>query len=221
MTTSGSLLPGDSLADVMGKGPHDMSRFARLNDVWVLKKAALASPEDESTEPEFPIDTSMGEDISDEEIMNAASELPSEASGMMDNESDFQTASERDDEFDGGHESFSRGVTGLVGEDEPEEGGDGSRKYDHFYPSITKMVTTDEDFFQTPPISLKAEDNAKAIFKTAAEADAQRRTAVRGQIISYVKMMFSRQHRCFVFTVLILGDCARIIRWDHAGAIVT
>ncbi|GBE89313.1 hypothetical protein SCP_1503210 [Sparassis crispa] len=134
MPKSGSLLPGDSLADVMGKGPHDMSRFARLNDVWVLKN---------------------------------------------------------------------------------------SRKYDHFYPSITKMVDTDEDLFQTPPISLRAEDNAKAIFMTAAEADAQRRTAVRGQIISYAKMIFSRQHRCFVFTVLILGDCARIIRWDHAGAIVT
>ncbi|KAL6308492.1 hypothetical protein BKA93DRAFT_516511 [Sparassis latifolia] len=221
MTTTRRFVPGDSLTNVVENGPHDMSRFALLNGVWVLKKVAL---EDEFSEQEFlnrvPV-FATGEDIFDEDVTHPASEPPSEASGVTDNESDFHTASEGDDDFDGGHKSFSEGITGLVGKDEPEVDGDVSRTYKHFYPSVAEMVDTQEDFFQTPPTSSRAEDNAKAIFKTAPEADARRRTAVRGQIISYAKMIFSRQHRCFVFTVLILGDCVRIIRWDHAGAIVT
>ena len=43
----------------------------------------------------------------------------------------------------------------------------------------------------------------------------------RAQIISYAALVFKYQHRCFLFTLLILGSQARIIRWDRAGAIVT
>ncbi|GBE82886.1 hypothetical protein SCP_0412730 [Sparassis crispa] len=55
----------------------------------------------------------------------------------------------------------------------------------------------------------------------ATESKTGRRRKNRGQIVSYAAMMFARQQRCFVFTVLLLGDCARIFRWDRAGAIVT
>lgn len=43
----------------------------------------------------------------------------------------------------------------------------------------------------------------------------------RAQIISYAALVFKYQHRAFLFTLLVLGPYARIIRWDRAGAVVT
>ncbi|ETW82599.1 hypothetical protein HETIRDRAFT_416722 [Heterobasidion irregulare TC 32-1] len=42
-----------------------------------------------------------------------------------------------------------------------------------------------------------------------------------GQIISYTNVIFQSQPRCFVFSVLLLQNYARFIRWDRAGAVVT
>ncbi|GBE82880.1 hypothetical protein SCP_0412670 [Sparassis crispa] len=53
------------------------------------------------------------------------------------------------------------------------------------------------------------------------ESITPRRMKNRRQTIFYSAMMFARQQRCFVFTVLLLGDCARIFRCDRAGTIVT
>ncbi|KAA1475201.1 hypothetical protein DENSPDRAFT_805374 [Dentipellis sp. KUC8613] len=44
---------------------------------------------------------------------------------------------------------------------------------------------------------------------------------VRGQITSYAAAMLDLQFRTFVFSVLIMGEHARLIRWDRSGAIVT
>ncbi|TFY64974.1 hypothetical protein EVG20_g5758 [Dentipellis fragilis] len=43
----------------------------------------------------------------------------------------------------------------------------------------------------------------------------------RGQITAYAAAMLELQFRTFVFSVLIMGDFARLIRWDRSGAIVT
>ncbi|KAA1477023.1 hypothetical protein DENSPDRAFT_854072 [Dentipellis sp. KUC8613] len=43
----------------------------------------------------------------------------------------------------------------------------------------------------------------------------------RGQIIAYASANLELQFRTFVFSVLILGRFARLIRWDRSGAIVT
>ncbi|KAH9950845.1 hypothetical protein B0H21DRAFT_706122 [Amylocystis lapponica] len=53
------------------------------------------------------------------------------------------------------------------------------------------------------------------------EATALKRQANRGQIIHSVSEIFLRQHRCFLYSVIILGTSARIIRWDRSGALVT
>ncbi|KAL6308581.1 hypothetical protein BKA93DRAFT_520763 [Sparassis latifolia] len=53
------------------------------------------------------------------------------------------------------------------------------------------------------------------------ESITARRMKNRRQTIFYSAMMFARQQCCFVFTVLLLGDCARIFRCDRAGTIVT
>ncbi|KAI0927318.1 hypothetical protein AcV5_007876 [Taiwanofungus camphoratus] len=53
------------------------------------------------------------------------------------------------------------------------------------------------------------------------EAMSQQRQRVRGQIISYAAKVFAHQHRKFLFTIIILRDCARILFWDRSGAAVT
>lgn len=42
-----------------------------------------------------------------------------------------------------------------------------------------------------------------------------------GQITSYAAAQLGAQYRTHVFSALIVRDCARIIRWDREGAIVT
>ncbi|ETW77003.1 hypothetical protein HETIRDRAFT_454430 [Heterobasidion irregulare TC 32-1] len=49
----------------------------------------------------------------------------------------------------------------------------------------------------------------------------QAATKNRGQICSYAGLQLSAQNRFFLFTVVLLGDYVRFIRWDRAGAIVT
>jgi hypothetical protein len=42
-----------------------------------------------------------------------------------------------------------------------------------------------------------------------------------GQITSYAALQLESQYRTHVFSVLIVGDYARLIRWDRSGAVVT
>jgi len=44
---------------------------------------------------------------------------------------------------------------------------------------------------------------------------------VAGQITSYASLVMSAQYRTHLFTVLILKEYARLIRWDRGGALVT
>ncbi|KAI0668608.1 hypothetical protein C8Q78DRAFT_1155390 [Trametes maxima] len=44
---------------------------------------------------------------------------------------------------------------------------------------------------------------------------------ILGQVLSYIELMFKRQHRTCIFLVLILGEMCRIIRFDRSGAVVT
>ncbi|KDQ59769.1 hypothetical protein JAAARDRAFT_153806 [Jaapia argillacea MUCL 33604] len=53
------------------------------------------------------------------------------------------------------------------------------------------------------------------------ESDAKTRFDARGQIISYASELAARQHRTDLFTIMILGTDARLLRWDRAGAAVT
>ncbi|KAI0689808.1 hypothetical protein C8T65DRAFT_834548 [Cerioporus squamosus] len=43
----------------------------------------------------------------------------------------------------------------------------------------------------------------------------------RGQIADYAVQVFKHQHRLFVFTILILDDHARLVRFDRNGAVVS
>lgn len=43
----------------------------------------------------------------------------------------------------------------------------------------------------------------------------------QGQLISYALQMFRYQHRTCLYSIIVMGHNARIIRWDRSGAIVT
>ncbi|KAL6306265.1 hypothetical protein BKA93DRAFT_895462 [Sparassis latifolia] len=57
--------------------------------------------------------------------------------------------------------------------------------------------------------------------KEGYEHDTSYGNRTRGQAIAYAAEIFARQFRTFCFTVLILGNCARIVRWDRSGAAFT
>ncbi|KAI0696669.1 hypothetical protein C8T65DRAFT_663385 [Cerioporus squamosus] len=53
------------------------------------------------------------------------------------------------------------------------------------------------------------------------EPTAERRKDNLGQIMSYATLIFTTQHRAHLFTVVLFGEMARLIRWDHSGVVVT
>ena len=44
---------------------------------------------------------------------------------------------------------------------------------------------------------------------------------IQGKLIHYAEKIFQRQHRTFIFSIIVMGCFARIIRWDRSGAVVT
>ena len=51
--------------------------------------------------------------------------------------------------------------------------------------------------------------------------DTKKATDTLGQITSYAAIQLGSQFHTHIFSVLIVRDLARIIRWDRSGAIVT
>ena len=55
----------------------------------------------------------------------------------------------------------------------------------------------------------------------APQGSAMERQASQGQMISYASQVFQYQHRVFLFSVIIMRNFARIIRWDRSGTVFT
>ncbi len=49
----------------------------------------------------------------------------------------------------------------------------------------------------------------------------ERRQGNLGQIMSYASLVFEHQHREHQYSVVLLGEMARIVRWDHSGVVAT
>ncbi len=50
---------------------------------------------------------------------------------------------------------------------------------------------------------------------------AVKRKAAHGQLLSYAELVYRYQQRCHVYIILLLGDFARIVRFDHSGLFST
>jgi hypothetical protein len=73
---------------------------------------------------------------------------------------------------------------------------------------IEVKFDTDDDAF--------CDDNAVSVERTS-----QRGQDTKGQIASYAVAQLATQFRKYIFSILVVGDHARILRWDRSGAIVT
>ena len=80
--------------------------------------------------------------------------------------------------------------------------------------SIEFKRETIQDAFVDPP---SASNRNRHSF----ERDSDQGKDTRGQLIAYASAQMETQFRTFCFTVELCGSMARLIRWDHSGAVVT
>ncbi|KAI0741133.1 hypothetical protein C8Q76DRAFT_609013 [Earliella scabrosa] len=74
------------------------------------------------------------------------------------------------------------------------------------------------------PIELKPDDAKDDPFDDDAkdfEPTSGHRKENLGQILSYCALVCAKQHRTHLFTAIIFGNMARLVRWDRAGVVVT
>ena len=74
------------------------------------------------------------------------------------------------------------------------------------------------------PIELKPDDVKDDPFDDDAkdfEPSGGHRKENLGQILSYCALVCAKQHRTHLFTAIIFGNMARLVRWDRAGVVVT
>ncbi|KAI6163461.1 hypothetical protein EDD17DRAFT_1507184 [Pisolithus thermaeus] len=64
-------------------------------------------------------------------------------------------------------------------------------------------------------------DLSEGRFKHPFERDTVEAKKMRGKITAYAVAQFSSQFRFFAFSVVVVGDHARFVRWDRAGAVVS
>nr|VWO95670.1 Uncharacterized protein [Ganoderma boninense] len=104
----------------------------------------------------------------------------------------------------------------LKGESISEEGEEGDREEDQEPgledepPELEDTADEDDD-----------DDDPRAPDADQFEANSYTRKAVRGQLTSYIDLLFSVQQRVSIFMLFIIGRRFRILRWDRAGVIVT
>ncbi|RPD62298.1 hypothetical protein L227DRAFT_599699 [Lentinus tigrinus ALCF2SS1-6] len=79
------------------------------------------------------------------------------------------------------------------------------------------------DFFVDPPDVIDDHSQESHDFFAASKdvAFSRRRNRAFGQHISYVTEIFARQYRVALFTVSLSGSCARLLRWDRSGCVVS
>ncbi|OBZ77570.1 hypothetical protein A0H81_01933 [Grifola frondosa] len=56
---------------------------------------------------------------------------------------------------------------------------------------------------------------------SAFEVDAMHKNKIRGQLIVYAEMAMNQQQRTHLYSVLVMHHFARLIRWDHSGAVIS
>ena len=98
--------------------------------------------------------------------------------------------------------------------------------YDQEHKNITQTNSSISDIYIE--FKLKAEEDAfitnisdKPSVSDSLMNQTTRGVSTAGQITTYAALQLESQYRTHVFSVLILGDYARLIRWDRSGAIVT
>ncbi|KAH9912677.1 uncharacterized protein BXZ73DRAFT_6288, partial [Epithele typhae] len=77
------------------------------------------------------------------------------------------------------------------------------------------------DFFVDPPARLKRPARQEFLSHSDSKRKQTSIEELFGQHLSYATEVFARQQRVFIFTVLMYGSLARLLRWDRSGCVVT
>ncbi|KAI0315906.1 hypothetical protein OF83DRAFT_1197755 [Amylostereum chailletii] len=88
---------------------------------------------------------------------------------------------------------------------------------DTFWDAFLEFIPEDEDPFDDPPPT----DNAPRRHQVPFNKDSRKALRRRRRVAFLAYDMFGSRSRTFVFSGLIIGNNARLIRWDRAGAVVT
>ncbi|KAM5541548.1 hypothetical protein V8D89_004738 [Ganoderma adspersum] len=100
------------------------------------------------------------------------------------------------------------------GEEEDEEDQAQDQAQEDEPPELEETVDDDED-------ENEDDDDPRAPDAEQFKATSYTRKAVRGQLTSYVDLLFSVQQQVSIFMLFIIRRRFRILRWDRAGVIVT
>ncbi|KAI0318552.1 hypothetical protein OF83DRAFT_1082844 [Amylostereum chailletii] len=74
-----------------------------------------------------------------------------------------------------------------------------------------------QDGFVDPSTKMGSEERKSFVWEHQSKSGIH----TRGQMFEYAAAIFASQHRVFFFSVLVMKDEARILRWDRAGVVVT
>lgn len=72
-----------------------------------------------------------------------------------------------------------------------------------------------------PKIPRSSASSSSSMYYEPIENPTEEGQEFRSSIISHATALFTRQHRYFSFTVVLVGRWARLMRWDRAGAILS
>ncbi|KAI0310403.1 hypothetical protein OF83DRAFT_1178581 [Amylostereum chailletii] len=85
------------------------------------------------------------------------------------------------------------------------------------YPALfIDTLSLDDDPFLDPEL-----DDERPRSKVPFQRGSRKRVMNRRQLTSMARQLFEEYPRIFLFSILIIEDKARLIRWDHSGVVVT
>ncbi|KAI9058412.1 hypothetical protein FKP32DRAFT_1606819 [Trametes sanguinea] len=125
------------------------------------------------------------------------------------------------------HHNLAPGLSMALSEDRPEKGDSKQLKIDSAFYRADVVPTDGRPHWadQIVSVEFKAHGTANDPYDDrvfgAADAHAETRKQVRGQIIHYAEQVFEYQHRTALIFLIIIGRRFRFSRWDRSGTLVT
>ncbi|KAH9486067.1 hypothetical protein JR316_0000131 [Psilocybe cubensis] len=203
------------------KVDHSYDPFAHVND----EKPNTKDPIENATSEPDP-SNSASADVADS-TENAAEDADEPASSLHvvnENERDAEGLDKDRDSTGKGVEDAEKPASSLDVVNEIESDSKSSEEGSEYAPSNDSQDALKENVKQPPVV--KAADASKQSAGSRAlvsevEKDTQRAIHTRGQIAAYAGVAMSMAFRSHFFSLLILGEFARFIRWDRRGAVVS
>ncbi|THH26779.1 hypothetical protein EUX98_g7406 [Antrodiella citrinella] len=227
----GPVPPTAFLRDLMSRSKRKLPKFARVK-IRAVKYDAVArvKKKDDMYTPLMDIIRDYGLLPSGYRICNTSTTADKDTGLKPDvsiQNSELNAMPVEDVDIDGGEEQVAEAVVDNNDDNDNDDNDDGGDNDEN-----------DDDDDETPQgcdwhqlelwaeFKLKKSDDAFIRNYTNIESKVLESTgdagrATYGQIAAYAAAQLARQHRNFIYSLLICGSHARFIRWDRSGTIVS